>query len=188
MKQLIPFILFATSFMYSNPILAQKLDKGDLLFKTNAEENALFVINGILFDDAESIVVQPKLDSIDINKIVSIEVIKTAKLTSLRKDIIIINYAVDLPFEQVQSTLNEIIPKFTDIYYGFSSHIYTNAKDSILYVNENKIHHTEAKDIINTIDARSIAFIFEKTGEQSIEHHGQNAKNGVVYIWTKGHL
>lgn len=189
MKQLIPIILFATSFMYSNPILAQKLDKGDLLFKTNAEENALFVINGILFDDTESAVIQHKLDSIDPAKVVSIEVLKTEKSIISQKDLIIINYAVELSLEQVQSILSEIIPKFKDTYYGFSSHIYTNAQDPVLYIDGHKIHHTETKKAINTLSSSNqIAYIFEKKGEQSFELYGQNAKNGVVYIWTKGHL
>lgn len=181
--------LFFISTSWFHPLLAQKLDKEQLLRKTNADPTALFIINGLPFDDSESAVIQLKLDSIDPAKVVSIEVLKTEKSTILRKDLIIINYAVELSLERVQSLLSEIIPKFKDTYYGFSSHIYTDAQDPVLYIDGHKIHHTETKKAINTLSSSNqIAYIFEKKGEQSIELYGQNAKNGVVLIWTKDKL
>jgi len=137
--------LFFISTSWFHPLLAQTLNKEHLLRKTNADSTALFIINGIPFDDSESAVIQLKLDSIDPAKVVSIEVLKTEKSTILRKDLIIINYAVELSLERVQSILNEIIPKFKDTYYGFSSHIYTDAQDPVLYIDGHKINHTETK-------------------------------------------
>lgn len=182
------FLFFITS-SWLHLALAQKLNKDKLLNSMNADSTALFVINGLPFDDDITAGnIQQKLDCIDPKKVVAIEVLKTESSTLLRKDVVVINYAVELPFEQIQSKLNEIIPKFEDTYYGFSSHIYTDAKDPVLYINGNRIHHTETKKAINDLAPDQIAYIFNTPVEQSMELHGQNAKNGIVFIWTKGKL
>lgn len=84
--------------------------------------------------------------------------------------------------------MKEIKLKFKDEYISFSQHIYYNAKDPVLYLNGNKIHHTEAKKQINRQKVNDIAYIYFSKTPQSEEYHGQNAKNGVVIIWTKDKL
>lgn len=88
----------------------------------------------------------------------------------------------------VKTKRKEIKLKFTDEYNSFSQHIYTDAKDPVLYLNGNKIHHTETKKVMNKLKLNDIAYIYFLQTPQSQEYYGQNAKNGIVVIWTNNKL
>lgn len=130
-----------------------------------------------------------ELKRIDKNKISELTILKNeGKISHQRNDVIIIQYAFKLSKKVIKEKLIEINTKFTDKYHGFSQHIYTDAKDPVLYLNGNKIHHTEIKKTLNDLNVNNIGYIYFSQSSQSEEFHGQNAKNGIVIIWTKDKL
>lgn len=73
------FLFFITS-SWLHLALAQKLNKDKLLNSMNADSTALFVINGLPFDDDKTAGnIQQKLDCIDPKKVVVIYIRKIKK-------------------------------------------------------------------------------------------------------------
>lgn len=184
LKILILTILFSGTKAY-----AQDLNRNDLISQLKADKESLFVINGIAFSYSDSLKLDTELSKIDNNKISEITILKNeGKISHQRNDVIIIQYATKLSKKIVRTKLKEVKPKFKDEYYSFSQHIYTYAKDPVLYLNGSKIHHTETKKMLNNLKVNEIAYIYFSQTSQSEEYHGQNAKNGMVVIWTKDKL
>ncbi|MDM1071262.1 hypothetical protein HX001_02020 [Empedobacter brevis] len=168
---------------------SQDVNRKDLITQLKADKESTFVINGMGFSFSDSLKLDSELSKIDTKKIAEIIILKNkGQVTYLRSDVIVIQYATQLPKKIIKTSLKEIKLKFKDEYISFSQHVYYDAKDPVLYLNGNKIHHTEAKKQINRQKINDIAYIYFSKTPQSEEYHGQNAKNGVVIIWTKDKL
>ena len=182
-------ILILTFLFLGMKSYAQDLNREDLISQLKADKESLFVINGIPFSYSDSLKLDKELTKIDKNKISEIAILKNdGKISHQRKDVIIIQSATKLPKKTIKTKLKEIKPKFKDKYNGFSQHIYIDAKDPVLYLNGNKIHHTETKKLVNKLKLNDIGYIYFSQTPQSEECHGQNAKNGMVVIWTNDKL
>ena len=188
MKTLIKILILTILFL-GTKLYAQDLNRKDLISQLKAGKEPLFVINGIAFSYSDSLKLNVELKKIDNNKISEITILKNdGKISHQRNDVIIIQYASKLSKKIVKEKLNEIKPKFKDKYNGFSQHIFVDAKDPVLYLNGNKIHHAEIKTTLKDLKINNIGYIYFSQLPQSEEYHGQNAKNGIVTIWTKDKL
>ncbi|WP_312553341.1 hypothetical protein [Empedobacter brevis] len=168
---------------------SQDVNRKDLITQLKADKESTFVINGMGFSFSDSLKLDSELSKIDTKKISEITILKNkGQVPHLRNDVIVIQYATQFPEKIIKTSLKEIKLKFKDEYISFSQHIYYDAKDPVLYLNGNKIHHTETKKQINRQKVNDIAYIYFSKTPQSEEYHGQNAKNGVVIIWTKDKL
>ena len=174
-------ILILTILFLSIKSFAQDLKRKDLISQLKADKETLFVINGIAFSYSDSL----NLD-VELNKIAILK--NDGKISHQINDVIIIQYATELPKKIIKQKLNEIKPKFKDKYHGFSQHIFVDAKNPVLYLNGNKIHHTEIKTTLKDLKLNNIGYVYFSQLPQSEEYHGQNAKNGIVTIWTKDKL
>ena len=188
MKIILKLLILTTIFIGTKSF-AQDLKRNDLISQLKADKEPLFVINGIPFSYSDSLKLDIELKRIDKNKISEITILKNdGKISHQRNDVIIIQYATKLSKKFVKEKLIEIKPKFKDKYHGFSQHIFIDAKDPVLYLNGNKIHHTEINNLLNSLKVQNIGYIYFSEGPQSQEYHGQNAKNGIVIIWTSDKL
>lgn len=188
MKTLLKILILTTLFIGTKSF-AQEVTRSNLISLLKAGKEPLFVINGIPFSYSDSLKLDVELKRIDKNKISEITILKNeGKISHQRNDVIIIQYAFKLSKKVIKEKLIEIKTKFTDKYHGFSQHIYTDAKDPVLYFNENKIHYTEIKKTLNDLKVNNIGYVYFSQSSQSEEFHGQNAKNGIVIIWTKDRL
>lgn len=88
----------------------------------------------------------------------------------------------------VKSWLDRAKTSFVDSYISFSQHIFTNSKDPVLLVDNKPIHHTEAKETLNKLKPKEIYDISVGRLPASSSIYGQNAKNGLVQIWTKSFM
>ncbi len=164
---------------------AQNLDRKNLLKHFNAEKNNFFVINGLPYFQKDSVDLDKKLKQINKLKLSEISFLKNdGKLSHTNSNIIIINYAELLSQKTIKKKFKEIKPRFQDEYQSFSQHLYENAKNPVLYLNGEKIQHTEATKIVNKLRRKDIGYIYTSKTKQNPEYHGQNAKNGIVIIWT----
>ena len=164
---------------------AQNLDRKNLLKHFNAEKNNLFVINGLPYFQKDSVDLDKKLKQINKLKLSEISFLKNdGKLSHTNSNIIIINYAELLSQKTIKKKFKEIKPRFQDEYQSFSQHLYENAKNPVLYLNGEKIQHTEATKIVNKLRRKDIGYIYTSKTKQNPEYHVQNAKNGIVIIWT----
>ena len=188
MKIILKLLILTTIFLGTKSF-AQDLKRNDVISQLKADKEPLFVINGIPFSLSDSLKLDNELKRIDKNKISGITILKNeGKISHQRNDVIIIQYATKLSKKFVKEKLTEIKPKFKDKYHGISQHIFIDAKDPVLYLNGNKIHHTEINNLLNNLKVQNIGYIYFSEGPQSQEYHGQNAKNGIVIIWTKDKL
>jgi len=188
MKIILKLLILTTIFIGTKSF-AQDLKRNDLISQLKADKEPLFVINGIPFSYSDSLELDIELKKIDKSKISEITILKNeGKISHQRNDVIIIQYAFKLSKKVIKEKLIEIKTKFTDKYHGFSQHIYTDAKDPVLYLNGNKIYHTEIKRTLGDLKVNNIGYIYFSQASQSVEFHGQNARNGIVIIWTKDRL
>lgn len=182
-------LLILTAISIGTKSFAQDLKRENLISQLKADKEPLFVINGIPFSYSDSLKLDIELKRIDKNKISEITILKNdGKISHQRNDVIIIQYASKLSKKVVKEKLTKIKSIFNDKYHGFSQHIFINAKDPVLYLNGNKIHHTEINNLLNSLKVQDIGYIYFLERPQSQEYHGQNAKNGIVIIWTNDKL
>jgi len=184
------FKILALTILFSGfKSYAQDLNRKDLITQLKADKESVFIINGAPFSYADSLRLDSALNKMHTNKIVQIEILKNSGETAhLRNDAIIIQYATELPREIIRAKFKEVKPKFKDKYLGFSQHILNDAKDPVLYLNGNKVHHTKIKSFISKLQVNDIAYIYFSKASQDAAYYGQNAKNGLVVIWTKDKL
>lgn len=132
-----------------------------------------------------------KIDSILVhypaNHLISLDFLTYDKASSLHnnKNVIILQFAYAQKNKQKQVLWNKVSTAFTDAYSSFSQHILTNAKDPVLYIDNEKIHHTETRKRIKNLTPKNIYYIHYDTQPVSAELYGQNAKNGLAGIWTR---
>ena len=163
----------------------QELKRKDLISKLKADNESLFVINGFAYPNSDSLKLDEELNKIDKTKLSEITILKNeGRISHQRNDVIIINYATKLQQKVINEKFKETKLKFKDEYFGFSQHIKSDAQDPVLYVNGNKIHYTEPKETLNRLKSNEIAYVYLSQTKQSEEYHGQNAKNGIVIVWT----
>jgi hypothetical protein len=168
---------------------AQVVKRLNLITQLKADKESNFVINGLAYFISDTSKLDEVLSKIETSKISEIAVLKNdGKISHQRKDVIIIQYATQLEKKIIKAKFKEIKPKFKDEYLSFSQHVFSNAKDPILYLNGNKIHHTKTTKAIASLKRHEIGYIYLSDSAQSEEYHGQNAINGIVIIWTKDKL
>lgn len=73
---------------------------------------------------------------------------------------------------------------FKDIYKGISQHIPVDSKDPVLYINDRPVPHNECNNIVKKLKIGDIKNISTYLWPFSESYWGQNAKNGIVRIWT----
>ena len=74
---------------------------------------------------------------------------------------------------------------FVDKYLSFSNHIYSSSKDPVLVIDNRSIHHTKIKEFLDKVNPEDIYDISVGQTPVPASMYGQNAKNGLVQIWTK---
>ena len=166
---------------------AQTLDKKIIDEKLALKKNAFYVVNGLPYEQNDSIKLNLVLESYSINHIVELTKLNEegSIVRHTNSDIAIIYFATQQPRKVIKRKLNEIENRFPDTYYGFSQHILADSKNPVLIVDNKAIHHTEAKKVIENLRTKDVFFIDYKSEPQASEFYGQNAKNGLVRIWTK---
>lgn len=87
--------------------------------------------------------------------------------------------------EDAKSWLDKAKSLFVDKYVSFSNHILTNAKDPVLIIDNKSVHHTEVKEVLDKLKPQDIYDISVGETPVPFSMYGQNAKNGLVQIWTK---
>jgi hypothetical protein len=175
-----------------NSLQAQQFDKRLLDEKVKLIDTAfkfrqtMYVINGIPFSATDSIKIDSVLQVNGLKYLVSIDILKEAvrNLMHNNNDVIVVTFAYNQKLKRKRELLNKIKQSFVDNYISFSQHIFTNSNDPILYINNSLIHHTEAKEKIKVLTLKSFYYIDYNDKAVSAEHYGQNAKNGLVRIWT----
>lgn len=182
-------ILILTILIFSHNLFAQSLNRSSLIKEFGLKENSNVLLNGELFGVTDSLRLNTNLKNLNRKLIVGITSVKNeGQIGCQNSDVIIIEYAVELPRKIIRNKFDELIGLFKDEYFGFSQHILNDSKDPVLYINNQKIHHTEVKQALEKLDKNKIVYINIKTKPQSTKYHGQNATNGVVVIWTEKEL
>lgn len=90
-----------------------------------------------------------------------------------------------LTTEDAKAWLDKAKGLFIDKYFSFSNHIYSNSKDPVLVIENRSIHHTEVKEFLAKVNPEDVFDISVGQTPVPASMYGQNAKNGLVQIWTK---
>ncbi|MFK7968971.1 MAG: hypothetical protein AB8F95_01320 [Bacteroidia bacterium] len=110
----------------------------------------------------------------------------SAGTTFMKPNLIIVSVqnAHKANLKENKKELKAVQNRFKDQYNSPSNQIITTSKDPVLFINGNKIHYSETTKKINELRAKDIQVIVS-IKNAPINYYGQNAKNGLVKIWTK---
>ena len=182
------FLVVSISFLIQD-LYSQVYTRNSLIEQFKFKGNAFVIIEEKMYCQPDSIELNNRLKRINPEIIVGITGINNQEQTEHTKnDVIIIEYPRKLSKKILKNRFKELENLFTDEYISFSQNRRENSKDLVLYFNNKKIHHTETKGIIDTLNLGSIDYIYISKDSQNQELHGENGKNGVVVIWTKQEL
>lgn len=117
---------------------------------------------------------------------ISIDILKDVakNLMHGNKDVVLVAFAYRQKTKRKRELFKKVKPSFLDNYIPFSQPIFTDAKDPVLYIDIVLIHYTEAKKKIKELTLKSIYYIDYNSKPVSAQSYGENAKNGLVRIWT----
>jgi hypothetical protein len=190
MKSLLLTIVLQTTFYcsYSQIVDKKAIDDRVKLIDTTTDKSQtrLYVINGIPFTEQDNIKIDSTLKSYDAKYLVDVNFVtcRQMNLPHCNGDIVIILFAYNQKNKTKRHLLKKVGQSFVDNYVSFSQHIFTDAKDPVLYIDNKLIHHTETKEKIKSLKLNGVYYIDFNEKPVSELHYGQNAKNGLVRIWT----
>lgn len=151
-----------------------------------SKKDKLYVIEGLLYEGKG---LKEKLREFDVSDkhfyldYLNSDSVETTFLKPNLIVVLILNVTNSNLIER-KKELEAVKNRFIDQYEFRSQHIMTNSKDPVLYVDGNKIHHAEAMKEVTELKAKEIQFIVS-VNHAPTSYYGQNAKNGLVRIYTK---
>lgn len=191
MKPLLLTLFFCGTLLLSK---AQHLDKKLLDDKVKLidtsnnfkEKGTLYVINGIPFTETDSTKLDSALKSYDIKYLVQLDFLTCGanNIIPCNKTVVLVTFAYNQKTKKKRQLWKKVKHSFSDNYISFSQHIFSDAKDPVLYIDNEVIHHTEVKEKIKSLKLKNIYYIDFNDKPVQVEHYGQNAKNGLIRIWT----
>jgi hypothetical protein len=190
MKPLILTVLLQATLLStkSQPVDKVVVDERIRFIDTTSHprQTRLYIINGIAFNETDSIKIDSSLKTYNPKYLVSIDFVtcQQMNLPHCFNDIVLITFAYNQKDKRKRGLLKKIRHSFVDEYVSFSQPIFKDAKDPILYIDNKLVHHTETKEKINALKLKSIYYIDYKGMAVSAEYYGQHAKNGIAKIWT----
>ncbi len=175
------FLLLIFFFCWTlNALKAQQFDKRLLDEKVKLIDTAFrfkqttYIINGIPFFEADSIKIDSALQANGLKYLISIGTLDktTRNLIHNDNDIVLVAFAYRQKTKRKRELFKKVKQSFED------------AKGPVLYIDNILIHYTEAKRKIKALTLKSIYYIDYNSKPVSAESYGENAKNGLVKIWT----
>ena len=153
---------------------------------SNPRQTRLYLINGIPLNESDSIKIDSSLKSYNPKHLVSIDFVpcQQMNLPHCFNNIVLITFAYKQKEKQKRELLKKVRHSFVDNYTSFSQHIFNDAKDPVLYIDNELIHHTETKQRIKALNLKTVYYIDYTDKPVPPEHYGQNAKNVLIRIWT----
>ncbi len=190
MRQILLTIIFLLSFSFC---FSQNLNKNYLnnwlkMYDTSftADPNILYVIDGLIYGGRDTTTLNNKLAEISIQELFSVERLKVLKNSyHSGPGVILVTLIGNQTKKEKKELLQKAKEKFNDCYTSSLQQIFMNAKNPSLYIDLKPIHHTETKQSIQKLQLKDIYAIdiIEKPVPAAL--WGQNAKNGLVRIWTR---
>ncbi len=177
------FILQAQHF--DKKLLDDKLKKIDTTRKFK-EDETLYVVNGIPFTQVDSIKLDSTLQSYNLKYLVSLDFLTcaTTNIIPCYKPVVLVAFAYNQKVKKKRPLWKKVRHSFNDRYVSFSQHIFNDANDPVLYIDNELIHHTETRKRIKALSLKNIYYIDYTDKAVPTENYGQNAKNGLIRIWT----
>ena len=189
MKPLLLIFLLQLAYICSFTQLIDKKTIDNKVKLLDKSQSRIYIINGVPFNGQESIKIDSALKSFDPKYLVDVNFVtcKQLNLSHCNSNLVIVSFAYKQLNKTKRCLLKKLRNSFTDNYISFSQHIHSKAKDPVLFIDNQQIHHTETKQKIKLLNLKNIYFIYFSNKPVSELHYGQNAKNGLVRIWTVSH-
>lgn len=173
-------LLFFLSIQISN---AQRFDKKAFDKKYELKNDVAYVINGVLYQPRERARIDSALGSYPIEHLV--EVSKVSGMNGYKNnELVIISFAYKQSARQISKALEDIKGKFSDRYAGSELPASAYLKNPVLWIDNENIPQAKARQAIEKLKPDEIYFIDYKKDQISAARYGQNAKNGLVRVWT----
>jgi hypothetical protein len=177
---LIVLFFLCVSIQVSN---AQRFDKKAFDKKYELKNDVAYVINGVLYQPRERARIDSALGAYPIEHLV--EVSKVSGMNGYKNnEIVIISFAYKQSARQIFKALEAIKDKFSDRYAGSELSASAYLKNPVLWIDNENIPQAKARQAIEKLKPDDIYFIDYKKDQINAARYGQNAKNGLVRVWT----
>lgn len=171
---------------FDNLTNIKTLNRTSLIKKLSVDSKAVFVVNGIGYSEADSLLLDNMLKNIAPETILyETSIINKGQIGIGNKDIVFVLYANLLKAKDLKIKYKEALGLFrgNDVSYGQS--IFQETKEPNLIVDNNQIQYNEAKNVLKRLKKKDLANVYISDVARDTSLYGKNTKNGVVIIWTK---
>jgi len=185
--------VFISTFFFATVLKGQSIDKSYIIKWIKAADST-FAVDSVItykidrqsFYTYDTASLNARLRLITVDRLASIFYSKYKTDNYVPgKGTIYISTIKEQSTEIIESWLPNAKGLFVDNYVSFSQHIFIDAKDPVLLIDNKQVHHTEVREALNKLDPKDIYDISVNPSPAPAFMYGQNAKNGLVQIWTK---
>ena len=183
-------LLLFSSYVNGQSVGKQYIDEWLIKCDTAYEASKIsgYVFNNIFYDSKDSVKLNNELKLLANNNLLSIdpfwneELLWTTENTG--KPLVFIVTRGKQSINGKRAVLKTAITKYPKPPF-YQSHISTTSTEPVLIIDGKYVFHADCYDILSRLKANSIADIYYNKHPVPTEYYGQNAKNGLVVIWTK---
>ena len=183
MKRLLVALVVLTFIQIS---YGQNLNKPFIDKSLSLGKNVKYVINGLVYEQEDSIKLNSILHPFSESDIVDITILKsTSDVIFCRNydDIVLIRLVYQLKNKQIKDKLKEIKKLFVKMDYNNRNS--TTTKIPMLYIDNQLIPNNEIKNKLKELKSKNICYIDIQKESKDDKNYGDNAKNGLVRIWIR---
>ena len=189
-------LLLATALLlFSLNLRGQSIDKQHIdgwLIKCDTAYKAGkiwgYAFNNIIYEAKDSIRLNNDLKALTNDKLLSIDPFWNEELSSTTENpgklLVLIVIKGKQTIKGKQAILRTVLTKYTKPLVS-QNHINPISAEPVLFINGKPISHTNCYVELSKLMIDSITDIYYSKHPVPNEYYGQNAKNGIVAIWTK---
>ncbi len=148
---------------------------------------SLYVVDGLSYSVDDSLRLNQTLSAFTEDTFAGVDYLNVGKLPTAHnwnKFVILISSKKRISNKQKRSYLKIAKSRFKPNVIKLP-HIAIDSTDPVLILNGRRILHYECYNILNQIRVGDISYIHISHSSVPLEYYGQNAKNGLIQIWTK---
>lgn len=191
MKWFTMSLLIVFSFTIKAQTLSKNyIDKWLIQCDTNYKTKLInaYILDGKFYSKPDTLLLNTALTSIPINKILAIDPFWNYEISQYVDAPPLIVVLISTRGGQSQKSkklvLREAVTKYPKPIV-YQNHISKDPTEPVLFINGRRVFHTECYSVLAKLKANSIVDIYYNRHPVPTEYYGQNAKNGLVMVWTK---
>lgn len=183
-------LLLASSYVRGQNVNKQHIDEWLLKCDTAYKAGKIwgYAFNNVVYEPKESAKLDSALKTLAINELLSIDPFWNQELSSTTENpgklLVLIITKGKQSIKDKKTLFKTVLTKYPKPQL-YQNHIDPASAEPVLLINGKPIFHADCYTELSKLTDDSITDIYYSKHPVPQEYYGQNAKNGIVTIWTK---